>query len=70
MLAPMSPRMAVKPNMRRVRFPGIGAHARILKVRREYLWMVLTGRAKSAKLTKRYRAMISAEKDKAKTQSL
>ena len=37
-----------------VRYPGISRHAAELGVRREHLWMVLTGRRESRSLLSRY----------------
>ena len=41
-----------------VEFPGISVYAEELGVRREHLWMVLTGRRVSRSLTARYNALV------------
>jgi len=49
--------MKAKTKKRAQRFRGIGRHAEQLGVRREHLWMVLTGRRESRSLMVRYAAM-------------
>ena len=44
------------------RYPGITRHAEQLGVRREHLWMVLTGRRESRSLRARYAALVREEK--------
>jgi hypothetical protein len=53
--------MKAKTKKRRQQFRGIGQHAEQLGVRREHLWMVLTGRRESRSLLIRY-AAINKEK--------
>ena len=44
-------------NKRKVRYLGIGRHAKQLGVRRYHLWMVLVGQRKSESLLARYAAL-------------
>ena len=50
---------------RTIRFRGINADAVELGVRREHLWMVLTGRRESAILNRRYKALKQQQAEEA-----
>lgn len=46
--------MKAKSKNRGMKFKGIGRHAQMLGVRREHLWLVLTGQRTSHSLLSRY----------------
>lgn len=52
-----------KTSRREVRFPGIQRHSEALKVSREHLWQVLTGRRTSKRLLQRYRELLAANQE-------